>query len=431
MKRRIVITGMGAITPLGTTLQATWDGVVNGRSGIGPITLFDASGMPVRIAGEVKGYTGDASAIPEDMRALPGRSALFCMSAAHEALQDAGFDMGRENPLRVGISLGADEETQLFHAISSLYDAPRVLRALAGGMPLFVECLEHSPLSGQRWSFKRKADIATKLLAIACGIEGPADTSHTACSSSGHAIGKAKRMIENDDCDAVIAGGHCAMISEFAAAGFHLLGTLSTHNDEPQRASRPFDLDRDGFIIGEGAGILVLEELNHALRRGARIYAELAGYGSSSNSYRLTDTPPDGKGGDTAMQRALADAGLDATGVDYINAHGTATLLNDRSETLAIKHVFGHRAHNIPVSSSKSMIGHLVCASSAAELIITVMAVKENIIPPTINLEHPDPLCDLDYVPNMARRQELGAALSNSFAFGGQNASLVVAKFKG
>jgi 3-oxoacyl-[acyl-carrier-protein] synthase II len=283
----------------------------------------------------------------------------------------------------------------------------------------------------RRWSFKRKADIPSKLLAITCGAQGPVDTSHTACSSSGHAIGKAKRMIENGDCNVVITGGHCAMISEFAVAGFHLLGTLSTRNDEPQRASRPFDLDRDGFVIGEGAGILVLEELNHALRRGARIYAELAGYGSSSNSYRLTDTPPDGKGGDIAMQRALEDAGLDASGVGYINAHGTATLLNDRSETLAIKHVFGHRAHNIPVSSSKSMIGHLVCASSAAELIITVMAVKENIIPPTINLEHPDPLCDLDYVPNTARRQELGAALSNSFAFGGQNASLVVAKFKG
>lgn len=422
---------MGAITPLGTTLQSTWDGVVNSRSGVGPVTLFDASGMPVRIAGEVKGFAGDPSAIPEDMRSLPGRSALFCLSAADEALQDAGLDMARENPLRVGISLGADEETQLFHAIVSLYDAPLVLRALAGGKPLFVECLAHSPQSGQRWSFKRKADMATKLLAITRGIEGSADTSHTACSSSGHAIGKAKRMIENGDCDTVIAGGHCAMISEFAAAGFHLLGTLSTRNDEPQRASRPFDLDRDGFVIGEGAGILVLEELDHALRRGARIYAELAGYGSSSNSYRLTDTPPDGRGGDTAMRRALDDAGMDASDIGYINAHGTGTLLNDRSETLAIKHVFGPRAHNIPVSSSKSMIGHLVCASSAAELIITVMAVKENIIPPTINLERPDPHCDLDYVPNTARSQVLGAALSNSFAFGGQNASLVVAKFKG
>jgi 3-oxoacyl-[acyl-carrier-protein] synthase II len=430
MKKRIVITGMGAITPLGNSLQATWEAVVSGRSGIGPVTLFDASTLPVRIAGEVKGFTCDDSAIPQDMRNLPGRSAFFCLSAAREALQDAGLDMGCENPLRVGISLGADEETQLFHTINKLYDQPLVLRALAGGLPLFVECLEHSSLLGKLWSFKRRADIATKLLAITCGMQGPADTSHTACSSSGHAIGKAKRMIENDDCDVVIAGGHCAMISEFSAAGFHLLGTLSTRNDEPQRASRPFDRDRDGFVIGEGAGLLVLEELDHARRRGARIYGELAGYGSSSNSYRLTDTPPDGKGGDIAMHRALEDAGLDASAVGYINAHGTATLLNDRSETLAIKHVFGHRAYKIPVSSSKSMIGHLVCASSAAELIITVMAVKENIIPPTINLEHPDPLCDLDYVPNTARKQELDVALSNSFAFGGQNATLVVVKFK-
>jgi 3-oxoacyl-[acyl-carrier-protein] synthase II len=431
MKRRIVITGMGAITPLGNTLQSTWDGVVNCRSGIGPVTLFDASKFPVRIAGEVKGFTCAISAIPEDMRMLAGRSALFCLSAAEEAMRDAGLDMGRENPRQVGVSFGADEESQLFELMSTLYDKPLELRGLAEGLPLFIECLEHSPLAGQRWSFKRKADIATKLLAITCGIEGPADTSHTACSSSGHAIGKAKRMIENGDCDVVITGGHCAMITEFAVAGFYLLGTLSTRNDEPQRASRPFDLDRDGFVIGEGAGVLVLEELSHALKRGARIYAELAGYGSSSNSYRLTDTPPDGKGGDLAMQRALEDAGIETSSVGYINAHGTSTLLNDRSETLAIKHVFGQRAHKIPVSSSKSMIGHLVCASSAAELIITVMAVKENIIPPTINLEHPDPLCDLDYVPNMARRQELGAALSNSFAFGGQNASLVVVKFKG
>ena len=431
MKKRIVITGMGAITPLGNSLQATWDAVVSGRCGIGPITLFDASTLPVRIAGEVKGFTQDDSAIPQDMRVLAGRSVLFCLAAAREAMQDAGLDMERENPLRVGISLGAEEESQLFHTINQLYDQPLVLRAFAGGLPLFVECLKHSSLLGKLWSFKRRADIAAKLLAITCGMQGPSDNSQTACSSSGHAIGKAKRMIENDDCDVAIAGGHCAMISEFSAAGFYLLGTLSTRNDEPQRSSRPFDLDRDGFVIGEGAGILVLEELEHARRRGARIYAELAGYGSSSNSYRLTDTPPDGKGADIAMHSALNDAGLDPSRVDYINAHGTATLLNDRSETLAIKHVFGQRAYKIPVSSSKSMLGHLVCASSAVELVISAMAIKENIIPPTINLEHPDPLCDLDYVPNTARKQEIGVALSNSFAFGGQNASLVVTKFKG
>jgi 3-oxoacyl-[acyl-carrier-protein] synthase II len=238
-------------------------------------------------------------------------------------------------------------------------------------------------------------------------------------------------MIEGGDCAVVIAGGHCSMLNEITLAGFHLLGTLSTSMNDPQRASRPFDRTRDGFVMSEGAGILILEELSHAQKRGARIYAELSGYGSSSNAYRITDSPPDGSGGDLCMQRAIADARKNTTDIDYINAHGTATVLNDKSETLSIKKVFGEQAYKIPVSSTKSMIGHLVTASSAVELITACLALRDNIVPPTINLETLDPACDLDYVPNRAREKQIRVALSNSFAFGGQNVTLIVEKFDG
>ncbi len=431
MERRVVITGMGAMTPLGNSLETTWQGIINGRSGVDYITVFNASTFPVKIAAEVKNFTPDLAAVPQNMQLLTGRSALFSLETSKMALMDAGLDLTRENPNRIGISLGGDEEYQRFSMLNEIYDQRFIHRSFIEGLDVYIEMLQHSSALARLWSYRKKTDISSKLLSIVYNTKGPVESSHTACSSSGHAIGKAKRLIENADCDIIIAGGHCSMVSEFSVAGFHLLGTLSTRNDAPQRASRPFDLDRDGFIIGEGAGMLILEELRHAQNRGARIYAELLGYGSSSNAYRLTDTPPDGRGGDIAMVRALKDARTDASAVDYINAHGTATMLNDRSETLSIKKVFRDKAYGIPVSSSKSMLGHLVNASSAVELIITTMAVKENITPPTINLEKADPQCDLDYVPGTAREQEISIALSNSFAFGGQNASLVVAKFRG
>jgi len=427
MKRKVVVTGMGAITPLGNSLDATWDGIVNGRSGVGVVTIFDASTFPVRIAGEVKNFI--PAPLSEDLSLFAGRSALLCLETAKMAIADSGIDPAREDTARIGISLGGDEEYQHFGMMQEIYNIDYVYRGFSEGGNAYSEMLKHSKTLSKIWPIRKKTDIGAKLLSLTYNLRGPVESSHTSCSSSGHALGKAKRLIENGDCDVVIAGGHCSMISEFSIAGFHLLGTLSTCNDEPQRASRPFDLNRDGFIIGEGAGILVLEELGRAQKRGARIYAELSGYGSSSNAYRLTDTPPDGRGGDISMQRALQDAGAGIDRVDYINAHGTGTLLNDRSETLSVKNVFGERAYAVPVSSSKSMLGHLVCSSSAVELVITVMAVRHNIIPPTINYETPDPLCDLDYVPNTAREQKVGLALSNSFAFGGQNATLVVEKY--
>ncbi len=430
MDRRVVITGMGAITPLGNTLKTTWDGIVNGRSGVGYVTIFNASTFPVKIAGEVKNFSPDLSQLPEDFRLVAGRSALLCLETSKMALDDSGLALSSEDAARIGISLGGDEECQLLSTMNEIYNPQYVSRAFAEGGNAHCELLKVSSPEAKIWALRKKTSTGAMLVSLKYNIRGPVAVSHTSCSSSGHALGRAKRLIENNDCDIVLSGGHCSMISEFSVAGFHLLGTLSTQNENPQRASRPFDLNRDGFVIGEGAGILVLEELNHAKKRGAHIYAELSGFGSSSNAYRLTDTPPDGTGGDISMQRALKDARTDLSRVDYINAHGTATLLNDRSETLSIKKVFADRAYTIPISSSKSMIGHLVCCSSAVELVITAMSVQENIVPPTINLETRDPLCDLDYVPNTAREQQVNVALSNSFAFGGQNATLVVEKFK-
>jgi 3-oxoacyl-[acyl-carrier-protein] synthase II len=431
MRRRVVITGMGAITPLGNTLRETWEGVVNGRSGIGLITAFDASTFPVRIAGEVKFFQLDVSRLPEDCPNFLGRSAQLGIKAAQQALKDSGLELDKEDPRQLGISLGCEEEYTQLKLLTEFFHPDTLCAAYQDPWAGHAKMLQLSSSTGKLFSFRRRADIGSAILAIMVKSGGSVSTTNTACSSSGHAIGKAKRMIEDGDCTVVIAGGHCSMLNEFTVAGFHLLGTLSTSNSEPQRASRPFDRTRNGFVMGEGAGILILEELSHAQKRGARIYAELSGYGSSSNSYRITDSPPDGSGGDLSMQRALADAQKNTTDIDYINAHGTATVLNDKSETLSIKKVFGDQAYKIPVSSTKSMVGHLVTASSAVELIAACLALRDNILPPTINLEVRDPECDLDYVPNSARQQQIRVALSNSFAFGGQNATLIVEKFAG
>ena len=431
MRRRVVITGMGAITPLGNTLRETWEGVINGRSGIGLITAFDASTFPVRIAGEVKNFRLDFSQLPEDCPNLLGRSAQLGIKAAQQALKDAGLELHKEDPRQLGISLGCEEEYAQLKILPDLFHRDTLYAAYHDPWAAHAKMLQRSSATGKLFSFRKRADIGLAVLGIMVNSGGPVSTTNTACSSSGHAIGKAKRMIESGDCAVVVAGGHCSMLNEFTVAGFHLLGTLSTSNDEPQRASRPFDRKRDGFVISEGAGILILEELSHAQKRGARIYAELSGYGSSANAYRITDSPPDGSGGDLCMRRALADARKNTTDIDYINAHGTATVLNDKSETLSIKKVFGERAYKIPVSSTKSMLGHLVTASSAVELIITCLALRDNIVHPTINLKVLDPECDLDYVPNSAREKQVRVALSNSFAFGGQNATLIVEKFDG
>lgn len=431
MKRRVVITGMGAVTPLGNDLETTWQAVMNGCSGIGLITRFDASTFPVKIAGEVKNFNFDCSRLPRDCAELVGRSAQLGIAAARMAIEDAGLELSADERPAMGISLGADEEYIPLRMISAFFNQDYLYRAYTDPWSGHAQALKESARDIKLFSFRRRADIGSAVLSVLFNIRGPACTTHTACSSSGHAISQAKRFIEGGDCDMVLAGGHCSMLTEHAVAGFYLLGTLSTRNDDPLHSSRPFDRTRDGFVMSEGAGMLILEELSHAQKRGARIYAELTGCGSSSNAYRITDSPPDGRGGDLCIKRALADAGKDITAIDYINAHGTATMLNDKSETLSIKNVFGARAYQIPVSSTKSMHGHLVNATSAVELIITALAVRDNIIPPTANLTEPDPQCDLDYVPNTAREKTIRAALSNSLAFGGQNIALVVEKFSG
>jgi len=431
MSRKVVITGLGAISPLGNDLETTWQGIVNGDSGITKITGFDASTYPVQIAGEVKNFSFDLSSLSETLHRFAGRSIQLGIATTRMALADAGLVLEKEDSAKVGVSLGGDEEYVKIDNIEEIYAKELVHRAFVEGQNTYCRLLKISPDIAKTWALRRRTDIGAKVISMLYHLQGPVETSHTSCSSSGHALGKAKRLIENNDCDIVIAGGHCSMLSEFSVGGFHLLGTLSSRNHEPHRASRPFDVDRDGFVIGEGAGIVILEEMEHAKKRRAKIYGEFAGYGSSSNAYRLTDTPPDGRGGDLSMLRAVHDAAIDKSEVSYINAHGTATQVNDSSETLSIKKAFGDLAYRIPISSSKSMIGHLVCSSSAVEFVITTMAVNKNIVPPTANLETPDPKCDLDYVPNTAREHRVDLALSNSFAFGGQNTTLAIRKFTG
>ncbi|MBW1839231.1 MAG: beta-ketoacyl-[acyl-carrier-protein] synthase family protein [Deltaproteobacteria bacterium] len=423
MRRRVVITGMGAVTPLGSNLKTTWDNLMKAKSGIDHISLFDASSFPVKIAAEVKDFDESSIEVPEELENFTGRATKFCLSATQEAIENACLDLDTIDPTMLGISMGGNEETSKF---SDLTDAYKVDNILDSMNRQDLSYFNNSNYLGQIWAVRRGAHTTSNILSILYNAQGPVSTSSTACASSTQAIGKAMRVIEHGDADIMITGGCDSIITEFSVAGFGLLGALSQNNDTPERASRPFDLKRDGFVLGEGTGIFIMEELSHALKRGAKIHAEITGFGTSSNAYRITDSPPDGRGPDHSMRSALQDAGLSPEDIDYINAHGTSTLVNDRSETQAIKKVFGEAAYGMPISSNKSMLGHLIASAGAIELIVSVLTIQKSIIPPTINYEMPDPDCDLDYVPNEPRKHEVNAVLSNSFAFGGQNASLVV-----
>ena len=427
MKRRAVITGLGLVTPLGLNVKTTWDNIIRGQSGIGYISLFDASTFPVRIAAEVKGFDDSVVSVPEAARHFAGRATKFCLAATNEALQHSQLELGSIEPARVGISLGASEETYTLSRFGDAFVAEDIYNLLAHNDQSHLRRSKHL---GHIWPLRKSAHITSQIVSLAYGVKGPSSASSTACASSTHAVGKALRMIEYGDADMVIAGGADSCISEFSVAGFYLLGALSENNKNPERASRPFDLRRNGFVLAEGAGILIVEELHHALARGAPIVAELKGFGASSNSYRITDSPPDGRGPDQAMQSAIDDGGLQPRDVDHINAHGTSTVINDRSETLAIKKIFGERAYTIPITANKSMLGHSIAGAGAIELIISVLTIQHGIIPPTSNYHVKDPDCDLDYVPNEKRVCEVNTVLSNSFAFGGQNASLVVTRFR-
>jgi 3-oxoacyl-[acyl-carrier-protein] synthase II len=425
-RRRVVVTGMGMVTPVGSDVERSWAAIRAGRGGVGPITLFDASSFATRIAAEVKGfsladYRTDAQRWRDHCR-----TTQFALAAATMAMEHAGLaNADKVDPRRFGVYLGSGEGQQDFPSFVDLVHRStregEVDKALFRG--LGVELLHPGREAEQ------EPGTPAGYLAGVFGARGHNATCLTACAASAQAIGEAVEVIRRGAADVILTGGTHSMIHPFGLTGFILLTAMSTRNDDPGRASRPFDRDRDGFLLGEGGGMLVLEELDHARKRGAAIHGEVAGHASTADAFRLTDSHDEGRGAIAAMVGALADAGLEPKDVDYINAHGTSTKANDSVETLAIKSVMGGRAYEVPVSSTKSMTGHLVAAGGAVEAIICLLAIRDGIIPPTINLDNRDAGCDLDYVPNFAREQAIDVALSNSFGFGGQNTALVIRRF--
>lgn len=412
MNHRVVITGMGVVSPLGNDRETFWDALLSGKSGIGPITHFDASQFPSRIAGEVKHFDPLNYMEKKDARRMD-RFVQFAVAAAKMALEDAAFDMQSIDPDRVGVYIGSG-----IGGLNTWEEQHRILleKGPRRVSPFFIPMMIANMASGQ--------------VSIMTGAKGPNSAAISACATGTHAIGDAFRIIQRGEADAMLAGGAEATITPTAFAGFSSMKALSTsRNDEPTKASRPFDKDRDGFVMSEGSGVLLLERLEHAIARGARIYAEVAGYGMSGDAYHLTSPAPGGEGAARCMKRALKDAGLRPEDVGYINAHGTSTDYNDALETMAIKSTFGAHAHELAISSTKSMTGHLLGAAGAVEAIATALALKDQILPPTINYETPDPECDLDYVPNESRRAEITAAISNSLGFGGHNATIALKKF--
>ncbi|MFH1975535.1 MAG: beta-ketoacyl-ACP synthase II [Pseudomonadota bacterium] len=411
MSRRVVITGVGLVTPLGIGVKETWSALCAGESGITEITRFDTTGFATRIAGEVKGFR------PEDFMTKKDalRSELFIsysVAATRMALEDSGLVIDNSNYDRVGIitgcglgGLGLMEKTIL--------DINR--KGPGRVSPFFIPLMI--------------GNMAPGMISILFGAKGPNASIATACAAGTHAVGESFRAIQNGDADAMITGGVEAVITGTCIAGFNAMKALSTRNNDPQRASRPFDRDRDGFVVGEGSGILILETLSGALERRAHIYAEVCGYGMTGDGYHMTSPPPNGEGAARCMKSALKDAGITSGRVDYINAHGTSTQLNDLYETIAIKSVFGDKARTIPISSTKSMTGHLLGGAGGIETVFTALAIHDGIIPPTINLDNSDTECDLDYVPNVARKSDLETAMTNSFGFGGTNAALVLKKY--
>lgn len=426
MSRRVVITGVGLVTPLGYDVEVVWRRLINGESGVGPITLFDASNFQTQIAAEVKDW--DISKIGEDPAAWRDvdRHTQFAVGAAHYAVKDAGLNGLDFDRTRMGVYTGAGEGRQDFDLFAQMMMAGTGEDGSLDMGKFVAKGLEILDPVSER---EQEPNMPAAYIAAMFQAQGPNVNCLTACAASAQAVGEATEIIHRDEADIMLAGGAHSMIHPFGITGFNLLTALSTHNDEPEKASRPFEKNRSGFIIGEGSAIVVLEELEHAKARGAKIYGEIVGYGSTSDAYRITDIHPEGRGAISCMKMALSDAGLKPEDIDYINAHGTSTSVNDRVETLAIRETFGDYAYKVPVSSTKSMTGHLIAAAGASELVYCLMAIRDNILPPTINYETPDPVCDLDYVPNKARKAKCDIALSNSFGFGGQDVSLIVRRF--
>jgi len=412
MDRRVVITGYGVISPIGIGIDDFWNSLASGKSGISKVSSFDASQFSTQICAEVKNFQPEKYIDKKKIRKMD-RFSQLAFAAAKIAIEDAKLDIKKEDPFRVGVIVGSG-----IGGLSTVAAEHKVL-------------LEKGPRRVSPFMIPMLiTNIAAGEIAIAYNIQGPNYSLSSACATSNHTVGDALRLIHYGDADVIIAGGSEAAVTPLGLAGFCSARALSTRNDDPEHASRPFDKERDGFVMGEGAGIVILESLDHALSRGASIRAELIGYGATNDAYHITAPSPDGKSAARAISNALADGGVKPQEVDYINAHGTSTPLNDKVETLAIKKVFGDYAYKIPVSSNKSMIGHLLGAAGVVELIATILSMEKEMVPPTINYEFPDPECDLDYVPNKARPKKINIALSNSLGFGGHNATLVVRKYR-
>jgi 3-oxoacyl-[acyl-carrier-protein] synthase II len=409
-KRRVVVSGLGMISPVGIGNDATWKSLIEGRSGVGPITKFDASQYACRIAGEVRDFHPENWIEKKEVK-KSDTFIHYAIAAAQMAVDDAGFDPLEEDSDRLGVIIGSG----------------------IGGLPLIEEMhkklLERGPSRMSPFFIPGLiVNLAAGHISIRFGCKGPSSAPATACATGAHAIGDAMKIIRYDEADLMFAGGSEAVISALAVGGFSAMRALSTRNDEPERASRPWDAERDGFVMGEGAGVLLLEEREHALARGAKIYCEITGYGMTSDAFHITSPAEDGSGMARVMARALKDAGLEPSEIDYINAHGTSTPIGDKTETMAVKSIFGEHAYKVAISSTKSMTGHLLGAAGGLESAIAALVVQNGILPPTINYENPDPECDLDYVPNQARQAPVRHVLSNSFGFGGTNATLIFSK---
>lgn len=426
MNRRVVITGIGAITPLGKTVEDTWKALQESKCGISNITHFDASNFPTRFAAEVHDFHLEDYVDNLDRFEHSGRNIRYAIGAATQAVKDSGILDDDFDPATFGVYLGAGEGQQDF------YTFMKIIAQAQNDGEVDLEKFTKVGLEqlNPRFELEQEPNMAAGHLASLFNAQGPNLNCLTACAASSQAIGEASELIRRGDVDIMLSGGAHSMIHPFGVTGFSLLTALSTHNEDPAKSSRPFDRNRDGFVLGEGAGMMILEDLERARKRGAKIYGELVGYGSTADAYRVTDIHPEGRGAIKCIKMAMSHAQINQDEIHYINAHGTSTAVNDRVETKAIKGALGDAAYKTPVSSIKSMMGHLIAAAGSVEAITCLMAIRDNVVPPTINYETPDPECDLDYIPNEARQKNVTTTLSNSFGFGGQNIALIFSEFK-
>jgi 3-oxoacyl-[acyl-carrier-protein] synthase II len=425
-RRRVVVTGVGVINPLGNDIETVWAALKEGKSGVGYTTIFDASKFPTKISAEIKNWDiSQAGEDPEKWK-FRGRHTCFAAGAARQAFEASGVSDSIKDRRRFGVYMGSGEGNQDFYSFANMM--AKSLDA-EGNLDLVKFTRAGLDILNPVVELEQEPNMPPGHVAAMFDAQGPNANCLTACAASSQAIGEATEIIRRGEADVMLSGGTHSMIHPFGVTGFNLLTALSTNNDDPTGASRPFDRTRDGFVLGEGAAMVVLEELEHAKARGANIIGEIRGYGSTADAYRVTDIHPEGRGAIGCMRMALEDAGMSPDQIDYVNAHGTSTTVNDKVESKACREVFGERAGEVPISSTKSMMGHLIAAAGATELIVCLMAIRDNILPPTINYHNPDPLCDLDYIPNAAREAECNIALTNSFGFGGQNISVVVSGF--